>query len=311
MSYIFEVVGFKMSGFLKFFGESLIVLDEDGYILSSNGVDKSDLTGFNYIDACAELSRRGSPIAEMLLKHLTDVIHSDDGGHVSHVSIDSESRKRFYELSLFRINIHRKRCVIIYHHEVTHYYQGNQSSSFPDQLDDLTGIYNRSYMDECLVRENKIASRSGSPVSLVMIDIDFFKAYNDIEGRTKGDLCLQKVAMILSGFSRREGDLCFRYSDACMTILMGSTPFDYARKVAENVVRSVEQLKIPNPGSQCSKHITVSAGITTIIPEATTQSRELIDIAEELLYLAKSAGHNQSQAMDLSFDVARSMADDV
>jgi len=73
MSYIFEVVGFKMSGFLKFFGESLIVLDEDGYILSSNGVDKSDLTGFNYIDACAELSRRGSPIAEMLLKHLTDV----------------------------------------------------------------------------------------------------------------------------------------------------------------------------------------------------------------------------------------------
>lgn len=158
-------------------------------------------------------------------------------------------------------------------------------------IDRVTQIYNRSYFDAYLHREFLRARRIRSPFSVLICDIDDFKAYNDKYGHQAGDACLQKVAQALQEVLHRPGDLVARYRDEEFRIMLPDTGPEGASKVAEWLRARIEALKISHRSSKASEYVTISLGVATYDGENISQ-KELLKIANQALYLAKSKGGN-------------------
>ena len=183
-------------------------------------------------------------------------------------------------------------------------------------VDALTETMNRRAFDEALPREWKRSLRTNQAISLLMVDVDHFKLYNDTYGHPAGDACLRSVALALKSASQRPGDLVARYGGEEFALLLPNTSRDGAEHLAHRVLESVAALKVPHAASPTSDHLTVSIGISYLdqhspswaaLPE---DSREAQDIAsrfpdffrsaDKALYAAKAAGRNQVSL--LAFD---------
>ncbi|CAH2032372.1 diguanylate cyclase domain-containing protein [Trichlorobacter ammonificans] len=160
-------------------------------------------------------------------------------------------------------------------------------------IDGLTGIANRRRFDEMLRQEWHRAQRSGTPLSVLMIDIDHFKLYNDRYGHLAGDDCLKAVACCMLGVIRRPGDLLARYGGEEFACILSETDVQGARKVAEHLHQAVAALEIPHADSPVSPIITVSIGFCTTWPNGIRNSQELVDCADRNLYRAKHEGRNR------------------
>jgi diguanylate cyclase (GGDEF)-like protein len=165
-----------------------------------------------------------------------------------------------------------------------------QSTSFRDGL---TEIANRRRFDEFIDLEWRRSMRGGTPVSLIMIDIDFFKAYNDTYGHQRGDDCLKRVALCLSGALNRPGDLAARYGGEEFAIVLAGTTAGGARAVAETLRARVEGLGLPHAGSSTSDRVTITLGVASAIPLRDSSPATLIAAADRALYRAKRAGRNR------------------
>lgn len=159
--------------------------------------------------------------------------------------------------------------------------------------DSLTGIANRRVFDQVLVEEWKRAGRDGSPISLVMLDIDAFKAFNDTYGHPAGDACLRQVADLVRHAARRAGDLVARYGGEEFVALMPGTTLEGAREVAELIRRQVEALSIVHATSPTAPVVTVSLGVASLAPSPPCTPLQLLEAADRALYRAKSAGRNR------------------
>jgi diguanylate cyclase (GGDEF)-like protein len=160
-------------------------------------------------------------------------------------------------------------------------------------IDGLTGIFNRRYFDIELSREFSNASCCLKPLSLIMLDVDFFKAYNDTYGHQQGDKCLSLIAATLSNTIRRSGDIVARYGGEEFAVILPGTNAEGAKTVAENLRREVENLRISHINSKVSDFITISAGIYTMIPPPYSTPDEIISFADKALYKAKQEGKNR------------------
>ena len=160
-------------------------------------------------------------------------------------------------------------------------------------LDGLTGIANRRCFDEHLDREWRRAARLSGPLSLVMMDIDFFKRYNDANGHLAGDECLKRVAQALAGNAQRPTDLIARYGGEEFAAILPETPLEGAVKMAEDCRADVEALAIPHSDSATSEVVTLSLGVASIIALAGASPDILIEAADRMLYKAKGAGRNR------------------
>jgi diguanylate cyclase (GGDEF)-like protein len=159
-------------------------------------------------------------------------------------------------------------------------------------LDGLTGIPNRRRFDQVLENEWKRAQRNQLPLALVMVDVDYFKAYNDCHGHGAGDICLRQVATILAASVSRSGDFVARYGGEEFVMLMPETDAEGAQRVSELLCRRVEAQQIPHSGSSASPWVTISAGFAVLVPELQQLPFELLDEADRQLYLAKESGRN-------------------
>jgi len=159
--------------------------------------------------------------------------------------------------------------------------------------DELTGVYNRRYFNENLEKEWRRAIRSKDNISLIMMDIDFFKLYNDHYGHLKGDECLCRVAKALKGAVKRPGDMMARYGGEEFVALLPRTELLGAMNVAKVMRQNVEHLNIPHDKSGITDHVTLSFGISTIQPRKDIKSTVLIRAADAALYKAKEGGRNQ------------------
>ncbi|ARU58179.1 response regulator receiver-modulated signal transduction diguanylate cyclase [Oleiphilus messinensis] len=168
-------------------------------------------------------------------------------------------------------------------------------------IDGLTNIYNRRKFNELLDEEWKRTQRSRSPLALMMIDVDYFKNYNDFYGHTAGDDCLRRVARCLDQTLQRPPDTVARYGGEEFVVIMPETNGQGAQYVAEMLRKSIEELQIPHEASCCCGHVTISIGLAVAIPEVQIGTpRELVDVADRLLYEAKAQGRNQLHFTDLS-----------
>lgn len=174
--------------------------------------------------------------------------------------------------------------------ELARLYREVEQLSFQDGL---TEIANRRMFDLTLEKEWKRAQRDGSHVSLIMFDIDYFKQYNDHYGHQQGDECLKQIANALCEVSKRAMDLIGRYGGEEFVLLLPETNETQAFQLAELCLSAVKLQKIPHELSTVDDVVTVSAGVSTIIPLRATQSSTLIEAADKLLYQAKQNGRNR------------------
>lgn len=160
--------------------------------------------------------------------------------------------------------------------------------------DGLTGIANRRCFDEVLEKEWRRAMRHNAPLSLLVMDIDHFKRFNDHYGHLEGDQCLQRVAAVLATLVQRPGDLVARYGGEEFAVVLTGCDARGAQVVAAACVERVARLAIPHAASKTLPYVTLSVGATTIIPVTVGQEPESLVIeADRQLYQAKSAGRNR------------------
>lgn len=160
-------------------------------------------------------------------------------------------------------------------------------------IDGLTEIPNRRQFDEVLEKEWRRSQRAKYPLSLIAIDIDYFKQFNDTYGHTCGDECLRKVAQTLACSVRRASDFVARYGGEEFAAILPETPPEGAVEIAEKMRENVESLKIAHAGSAVSDCVTLSLGVGAIAPAREIPPKQLIETADRALYLAKASGRNQ------------------
>ncbi|MBV2208500.1 MAG: diguanylate cyclase [Thermomonas sp.] len=160
-------------------------------------------------------------------------------------------------------------------------------------LDGLTGISNRRHFDETLATEWRRGQRNGLPISLLMLDIDHFKAYNDLYGHQRGDECLQSVARALQDGLARAQDMAARYGGEEFVCLLPECDLDGATHVAQHLLQTVQALGIEHKGSPVAGVVTVSIGVASVTPSEHSSAETLLARADELLYRAKQTGRNR------------------
>ena len=160
-------------------------------------------------------------------------------------------------------------------------------------LDGLTGISNRRNFDDYLALEWLRANREGVLISLVMIDIDCFKLYNDNYGHQAGDSTLKAVAETIAETTQRPGDMAARYGGEEFVIVLPNTDQDGVKMIVETLFENVNKLKIKHEYSTVSDNITISAGIATTKPTKTSKPEQLIERADKALYKAKENGRSR------------------
>jgi diguanylate cyclase (GGDEF)-like protein len=164
-------------------------------------------------------------------------------------------------------------------------------------MDGLTGIANRRKFGEHLDIEWRRAQRTMMRVSLIMVDIDDFKQYNDTYGHLAGDDCLRRVAGVLAELLRRPADICARYGGEEFACLLPGTEQADASRLAGVMKNGIYALAIPHATSRAADRVTISAGVATLMPLSTIQPSALIDMADKLLYQAKADGRNRVVSM--------------
>ena len=169
----------------------------------------------------------------------------------------------------------------------------NQKLQMISSLDGLTGIANRRYFDEYLEREWSLAERNNLAMSLIFIDVDYFKLFNDVYGHQAGDDCLQQVARTINESLKRPADLSARYGGEEFVVLLPGTEKAGAVVLAEEIRLRVERLKISHTSSSTHKDVTISLGVGVMVPTRNLLSSELIKIADNALYKAKNSGRNR------------------
>jgi len=159
--------------------------------------------------------------------------------------------------------------------------------------DGLTGIANRRYFDGYLSTEVRRAAREHQPLSLILSDVDQFKAFNDCYGHQAGDDCLRRIAAALSSVGRRPADVAARYGGEEFAMVLPGTDLDGAVDVAQSVSRVIDSLAIPHSRSTVSKSVTLSQGVVSLTPEKESPPEDLIQRADQALYQAKQQGRNR------------------
>ncbi|ALU90203.1 GGDEF domain-containing response regulator [Herbaspirillum rubrisubalbicans] len=159
--------------------------------------------------------------------------------------------------------------------------------------DGLTGIANRRYFDDYLSAEWRRARRDAVPLSLLLIDVDFFKRYNDNYGHVAGDTVLRRVAQIIDDTIQRPADLAARFGGEEFAMILPRTPIEGAHSLGLKLCQCIEANQVPHERSDISAWLTVSIGAACVIPGQEQDISELIEMADRRLYLAKQQGRNR------------------
>ena len=177
--------------------------------------------------------------------------------------------------------------------------EANQKLAELARIDGLTGIANRRSFDELLEITWHDHIRSGQALSLLMVDIDYFKLYNDSYGHLAGDRCLKQVARALTESLYRPNDRLARFGGEEFVLLLSSTNSQGAKQVAERLRKAVETLRISHEYSEVNDWVTISIGIASMVPNRNTSSGGLLRKADEALYQAKADGRNRCVINDV------------
>ncbi len=181
-------------------------------------------------------------------------------------------------------------------------HQANHELERLINLDGLTQVANRRRFDQVLEFEWSRLRREQLPLSLILCDVDYFKRYNDTYGHIAGDVCLQKIAQVIGDSAKRPADLVARYGGEEFAVLLPNTTLEGAVKVAELIQQQIQELYLLHVESYISQYVTLSLGISTLVPAHEESKEMLIRVADRALYEAKKRGRNRIVAESVTSD---------
>jgi diguanylate cyclase (GGDEF)-like protein len=168
----------------------------------------------------------------------------------------------------------------------------NRQLEILSTTDGLTGLANRRRFDRYWADEWQRALRQATPLAVIMIDVDHFKAYNDLYGHPQGDACLRSVGEVLQASIRRAGELAARYGGEEFVVVMPGVSRQQAHETAQGILIAIRDAQMPHASSPVASVLTVSLGVAAGIPDATDEREHLLKLADEALYTAKNQGRN-------------------
>ncbi|WP_040206398.1 sensor domain-containing diguanylate cyclase [Neobacillus jeddahensis] len=190
---------------------------------------------------------------------------------------------------------------IVIRNDITKSKDNEKKLEYLSNVDGLTALYNRRYFDKMVNYYWESFCQNQNSLSVILFDVDYFKGYNDYYGHIVGDQCLMdisnRVRTLLNSFEA----VCARYGGEEFAIILPQKDSQEAFFIAERIRLEVEQLKIPHEMSKINKWVTMSFGVASIIPNQTMNPKELLDLADKALYLAKHNGRNRVTNGSISF----------
>jgi len=223
-------------------------------------------------------------ILDNALAHIEDVKNGASHSFEEYVTLTKNYNKMLK---------HLRRLTKFSDKSSTELHESNKNLVDKVHYDALTEIYNRRYMEEQLAKLIKTLSRSGSWLSVMILDIDFFKKYNDTYGHAAGDDCLKSVAKTLAGVITREDDFVARYGGEEFVIVLPHTDVHGAHVTASRVLERILEQNIPHAASEVADCVTVSIGVTSMKPKPGHKGADYIAHADNALYSSKRNGRNR------------------
>lgn len=278
--------------------EGLMIVEASGRIQYTNpacdgylGYDSGTLAGHSI----GELLN--AAVAQEYIAYFK-VCVEDPGGEHRHgarevVIRHRDGPARAMDLTLTPMQVAGEPLFIGLLHDISHRKQYENTLQRAALSDPLTKIANRRHFDSFLELEWQRAIRSGEPLSLIVLDVDHFKLYNDALGHAAGDVALREVAAVLEAHAMRPTDLAARYGGEEFVLLFGETPMNAASALAESLRSRIEGLHLVNPKSATSAWLTASVGVATIIPAQGMEMAAFYIAADQAMYQAKAAGRNR------------------
>jgi diguanylate cyclase (GGDEF)-like protein len=172
--------------------------------------------------------------------------------------------------------------------------QSNRELRRLAMLDGLTMVSNRRHFDVCVEEQWTLLAQLQQPLSLILLDVDCFKPYNDHYGHLAGDDCLKQIAQALERVLKRPTDVLARYGGEEFAIILPLTSLQGAQQIARTIAHTIDDLHIPHAYSAATDHVTLSQGISSMIPSPQASLNTLIATADIALYQAKQQGRNQA-----------------
>ena len=284
--------------------DHIVAIDKKGNILFVNntwksfGKDNSCLMaeswdGVNYLNECDKAAKMGDDFGIQAAKGIRSVISKETEDFYFEYPCNSPDEKRWFMMRVTPFTLENIDYFVISHQNITERKLAEEKLLDLSRLDGLTGIANRRYFDNFLEEEWRRCHRLGLPISLAIIDLDYFKLLNDHYGHQTGDECLKAVAKSLKQFVRRPSDLCARYGGEEFSLVFGNTGTDQAKVLINKALEEIRLLNIPNEESPTHPTLTASIGLTSMLPDEKSNEHELLKRADDLLYDAKRNGRNQ------------------
>ncbi len=251
----------------------------------NNGADyEIEWLGYNYLSICNHAATNGDQDANSVLKGLEAVIQKSSDFFIHEYPCHSPTESRWYLLRAVPLKNHPKRFVIS-HQNVTKNKLIERQAERLSLEDPLTGLYNRRGLDVFAQEEFARAIRYQTSIGIVIIDIDFFKYYNDRYGHLAGDRCLLSVAKVIKHYARRPGDIAARLGGDEFILILSQSSKDQTFSIAESIRQDVYDLAITYSKNE---RITISAGVTALVPNKETKyTEELYEKADIALYISK------------------------
>ena len=243
-----------------------------------------------------EYFRHASGKTYFFSQTMTLLCLSEGGGEAACETRDAQDAPSYEESRRFRTLRVLHRLVETSTREIE---QINHDLANLANKDSLTGLANRRLFDERLAQEIKYQGRTGMPLSLLLMDIDFFKRFNDTYGHVAGDNCLRAAAGVFRKAAKRPSDTLARYGGEEFACILPATDFEGAMRLAEDIRQGVQHLHIPHAASDVALHVTISLGVLTVADSAGTGPEALVDACDRLLYEAKQQGRNTVRGDDL------------
>ncbi|MDK9735966.1 diguanylate cyclase [Vibrio sp. D404a] len=282
--------------------EQIAIIDATGSIVFVNqswkdfgtendGDNEIEWRGINYLDCCGEETPREGE--QTVKQGIQRVISGETMSFTYEYPCHSPNTQRWFLMRVTPLTESTLPFYVITHQNITDRKNAEILVAQASEQDPLTGIANRRKFEAFANEHWMTYVRERTPVSIIMIDIDFFKKINDSCGHAFGDECLVRVTNILSQACRRTTDLCARYGGEEFVVFLGNTPLSGARKVAEWIIFNLRNMKIFECVDIDMPYLSVSIGITTSTPDCNTHLNDLVQEADNCLYEAKRNGRDR------------------
>lgn len=286
--------------------QQLAILDGQGRILWVNrawrqfgrengGEPAAEWRNVNYLDVCRASADTGDADGAEAWTGIRRVLTSELSHFEFEYPCHSPSVSRWFLMRLRPVQWDGPRQFVVSHLDITKRKLAELGLEELAVRDGLTGIANRRRLDAFLADTWRRAARGQQPTSLLLLDIDHFKRFNDRYGHMAGDDCLRGIGRALTAFARRPDDLAARFGGEEFCLVLGDTSGPQAKAVADKLCGAIEALAIPHDGNSAGRFVTASIGVATAVPagDGGTTPGSLLRAADAALYSAKKQGRNR------------------